>query len=90
MEKSNFQILSDAEVELAHSGQYLVNMPIAVDKSKVVSNFDFDAQLVIILAASHAFHLRDVCVHMAWSRMGDQSARQFFHEGIEAFTNFAR
>lgn len=35
MEKSNFQILSDAEVELSQAGQYLVNMPIAVDKSKL-------------------------------------------------------
>lgn len=35
MEKSNFQILNDAEVELAHAGQYLVNMPIAVDKNKL-------------------------------------------------------
>jgi len=36
MEKSNFQILNDAEVALAQAGQYLVNMPIAVDKSKVL------------------------------------------------------
>lgn len=36
MEKSNFQILNDAEVELAQSGQYLLNMPIAVDKFKVL------------------------------------------------------
>lgn len=36
MDKSNFQILNDAEVELAHAGQYLVNMPIAVDKNKVL------------------------------------------------------
>lgn len=35
MEKSNFQILNDAEVELAQSGQYLLNMPIAVDKFKL-------------------------------------------------------
>jgi len=35
MEKSNFQILNDAEVALAQAGQYLVNMPIAVDKSKL-------------------------------------------------------
>lgn len=35
MEQSNFQILSDAEVELANAGQYLVNMPIAVNKSKL-------------------------------------------------------
>lgn len=43
MEQSNFQILSDAEVELANAGQYLVNMPIAVNKSKVLQqNQDFE------------------------------------------------
>lgn len=52
MEKSNFQILSDAEVELSQVGQYLVNMPIAVDKSKVVSSFNLDADIIIIIAAS--------------------------------------
>ena len=51
MEKSNFQILSDAEVEVAQSGQYLVNMPIAVDETKVI---DLDARFIIIFTASHA------------------------------------
>jgi hypothetical protein len=35
MSKSNFKILTDDEVEVATSGEYLLNMPIAVDKSKV-------------------------------------------------------
>uniref|UniRef100_A0A0D9V9V0 Aminopeptidase n=1 Tax=Leersia perrieri TaxID=77586 RepID=A0A0D9V9V0_9ORYZ len=35
MEKSNFNILSDDEVELAHSGQYLLNLPIKVDETKL-------------------------------------------------------
>lgn len=35
MEKSNFNIVNDDEVELAHSGQYLLNLPIKVDESKV-------------------------------------------------------
>jgi hypothetical protein len=35
MEKSNFKIVNDDEVELAHSGQYLLNLPIKVDESKV-------------------------------------------------------
>jgi hypothetical protein len=35
MQKSNFNILSDDEVELAHSGQYLLNLPIKVDEAKV-------------------------------------------------------
>lgn len=37
MEKSNYKILSDEEVEIANSGQYLLNLPIAVDKSKLDS-----------------------------------------------------
>uniref|UniRef100_A0A0E0JT61 Uncharacterized protein n=1 Tax=Oryza punctata TaxID=4537 RepID=A0A0E0JT61_ORYPU len=35
MQKSNFNILSDDEVELAHSGQYLLNLPIKVDETKL-------------------------------------------------------
>ncbi|CAO2167606.1 unnamed protein product [Urochloa humidicola] len=35
MEKSNFNIVNDDEVELAHSGQYLLNLPIKVDESKL-------------------------------------------------------
>lgn len=35
MSKSNFKILTDDEVEVATSGEYLLNMPIAVDKSKL-------------------------------------------------------
>ncbi|KAL6135756.1 hypothetical protein ACLB2K_067982 [Fragaria x ananassa] len=35
MEKSNFKITSDEEIEVAHSGQYLLNLPIVVDESKL-------------------------------------------------------
>jgi hypothetical protein len=35
MEKSNFKILSDEEYDLAQAGQYLLNLPIKVDESKV-------------------------------------------------------
>lgn len=35
MEKSNFNITSNEEVEVARSGQYLLNLPITVDESKV-------------------------------------------------------
>lgn len=35
MEKSNFKILTDDEIDVAHSGQYLLNLPITVDESKV-------------------------------------------------------
>ncbi|KAL5227883.1 hypothetical protein ABZP36_016148 [Zizania latifolia] len=35
MEKSNFNVISDDEIELAHSGQYLLNLPIKVDETKL-------------------------------------------------------
>ncbi|XP_042047186.1 uncharacterized protein LOC121793052 [Salvia splendens] len=35
MEKSNFKIATDEEIEVAHSGQYLLNLPITVDDSKL-------------------------------------------------------
>ena len=35
MEKSNFKIVTDEEIDVAHSGQYLLNLPIKVDESKV-------------------------------------------------------
>ncbi|KAJ6873674.1 hypothetical protein NC651_032510 [Populus alba x Populus x berolinensis] len=35
MDKSNFKITSDDEIEVALSGQYLLNLPIKVDESKV-------------------------------------------------------
>lgn len=35
MEKSNFKIVSDEEIDVAHSGQYLLNLPIKVDESKL-------------------------------------------------------
>lgn len=35
MEKSNFKITTEEEVEVAHSGQYLLHLPITVDESKL-------------------------------------------------------
>ncbi|CAM8985132.1 unnamed protein product [Rhodiola kirilowii] len=35
MDKSNFKIASEEEIEVAHSGQYLLNLPISVDESKL-------------------------------------------------------
>ncbi|KAL2505535.1 Protein of unknown function (DUF3754) [Abeliophyllum distichum] len=35
MEKSNFKIASNEEIEVAQSGQYLLNLPINVDESKL-------------------------------------------------------
>ncbi|KAG2405282.1 uncharacterized protein HKW66_Vig0045370 [Vigna angularis] len=36
MEKSNFKIVTDDEIDVAHSGQYLLNLPITVDESKLL------------------------------------------------------
>lgn len=36
MDKSNFKITTDDEIEVARSGQYLLNLPIKVDESKVL------------------------------------------------------
>ncbi|XP_071734922.1 uncharacterized protein [Rutidosis leptorrhynchoides] len=38
MEKSNFKICSNEEIDVAHSGQYLLNLPISVDESKIDKN----------------------------------------------------
>ncbi|KAJ9564232.1 hypothetical protein OSB04_000198 [Centaurea solstitialis] len=35
MEKSNFKIATNEEIEIAQSGQYLLNLPISVDESKL-------------------------------------------------------
>ncbi|WOK97478.1 hypothetical protein Cni_G06186 [Canna indica] len=35
MEKSNFKLVADEEIEVAQSGQYLLNLPIKVDESKL-------------------------------------------------------
>ncbi|KAK1391903.1 Disease resistance protein [Heracleum sosnowskyi] len=35
MDKSNFKVTSDEEISIAHAGQYLLNLPIAVDESKL-------------------------------------------------------
>lgn len=39
MEKSNFKIMTDEEIEVAKSGKYLLNLPIKVDESKVCNMF---------------------------------------------------
>ncbi|CAN6485632.1 unnamed protein product [Victoria cruziana] len=37
MEKSNFKIVTDQEIEVARNGKYLLNLPISVDESKLDS-----------------------------------------------------
>ncbi|KAM2525325.1 hypothetical protein TB1_022846 [Malus domestica] len=35
MDKSNFKITTNEEIEVAHSGQYLLNLSITVDESNL-------------------------------------------------------
>ncbi|KAE8705075.1 UPF0496 protein [Hibiscus syriacus] len=62
MEKSNFKIVSDDEIDLATAGQYLLNLPITVDESKVICNFMCYAHYLIdntLLRKYFADHPRD-------------------------------
>lgn len=45
MEKSNFKIATEEEIEVARSGQYLLNLPITVDHSKVCAHVSVFAML---------------------------------------------
>lgn len=38
MDKSNFKITTDEEIDVALSGQYLLHLPITVDESKVCNH----------------------------------------------------
>lgn len=38
MKKSNFKIATDDEINVALSGQYLLNLPITVNESKVYNS----------------------------------------------------
>ncbi|PKU64645.1 uncharacterized protein LOC110107844 [Dendrobium catenatum] len=38
MEKSNFKVVTNEEMDVAHHGQYLLNLPIRVDESKLDKN----------------------------------------------------
>lgn len=41
MEKSNFKLVTDEEINIAQSGQYLLNLPVKVDESKVWNIFPY-------------------------------------------------
>lgn len=38
MDRSNFKITTDEEIDVAHSGQYLLHLPITVNESKVCNH----------------------------------------------------
>lgn len=50
MDKSNFKMTTDDEINLAASAQYLLTFPIKVDESKVCSRVDV-SRLTLLIAA---------------------------------------
>lgn len=59
MKKSNFKIATQEEIDIALSGQYLLNLPITVNESKVCNNIcalngtgDFGCLIVLLLTVA--------------------------------------
>ncbi|KAF3435325.1 hypothetical protein FNV43_RR22412 [Rhamnella rubrinervis] len=81
MEKSNFKIATDEEIELAHSGQYLLNLPITVDESKL------DKKLLKKFFEDHRHeNLPDFADKYVIFRRGigiDQTTDYFFMEKVD-------
>lgn len=65
MEKSNFKIVTDEEIEVAHSGQYLLNLPIKVDESKVQSK----AHIFLKLLIWHIFQSSPLLILFSWEEI---------------------
>uniref|UniRef100_A0A453GEH6 Uncharacterized protein n=1 Tax=Aegilops tauschii subsp. strangulata TaxID=200361 RepID=A0A453GEH6_AEGTS len=79
--KSNFNILSDDEVELAHSGQYLLNLPIKVDEAKLDSKL-----LSKYFKEHHHDNLPEFCDKYVIFRRGiglDRTSDFFFMEKVD-------
>ncbi|XP_048433827.1 uncharacterized protein LOC125474333 [Pyrus x bretschneideri] len=81
MEKSNFKITSNEEIEVARSGQYLLNLPITVDESKL------DKKLLKNYFAEHPQpNLPDFADKYIIFRRGvglDQTTDYFFMEKVD-------
>lgn len=81
MEKSNFNIVNDDEVELAHSGQYLLNLPIKVDESKLDNKL-----LLKYFKEHHHENLPDFSDKYVIFRRGiglDRTSNFFFMEKVD-------
>ncbi|KAE8801232.1 hypothetical protein D1007_23124 [Hordeum vulgare] len=81
MQKSNFNILSDDEVELAHSGQYLLNLPIKVDEAKLDNKL-----LSKYFKEHHHDNLPEFCDKYVIFRRGiglDRTSDFFFMEKVD-------
>ncbi|KAL6509131.1 hypothetical protein OROGR_022441 [Orobanche gracilis] len=81
MEKSNFKIATDEEIDVAHSGQYLLNLPITVDESKL------DKKLLKSFFESHPHeNLPDFADKYVIFRRGigiDKTTDYFFMEKLD-------
>ncbi|KAL5797299.1 hypothetical protein ACOSQ2_002119 [Xanthoceras sorbifolium] len=81
MEKSNFKITTDDELDVAHSGQYLLNLPISVDESKL------DNKLLKRYFEEHHYEdLPEFCDKYIIFRRGigiDQTTDYFFMEKVD-------
>ncbi|KAL2240690.1 UNVERIFIED_CONTAM: hypothetical protein Sindi_0710200 [Sesamum indicum] len=82
MEKSNFKIATNEEIDVAHSGQYLLNLPIMVDESKL------DKKLLKRFFESHPReNLPDFADKYIIFRRGigiDKTTDYFFMEKVDA------
>ncbi|KAK3183913.1 hypothetical protein Dsin_031199 [Dipteronia sinensis] len=81
MDKSNFKITTDDEIEVAHSGQYLLNLPISVDESKLDKKL-----LKRYFEEHHCDDLPEFCDKYIIFRRGigiDQTTDFFFMEKVD-------
>ncbi|XP_071915518.1 uncharacterized protein [Coffea arabica] len=81
MEKSNFKIATDDEIDIAHSGQYLLNLPITVDESKLDKKL-----LKRYFEEHHRENLPDFADKYVIFRRGigiDQTTDYFFLEKVD-------
>ncbi|KAJ4729564.1 Aminopeptidase [Melia azedarach] len=81
MDKSNFKITSDDEIDVALSGQYLLNLPISVDESKLDKKL-----LKRYFEEHHHDNLPDFADKYVIFRRGigiDQTTDYFFMEKVD-------
>ncbi|XP_060667569.1 uncharacterized protein LOC107427967 isoform X2 [Ziziphus jujuba] len=81
MEKSNFKIATEEEIEVARSGQYLLNLPITVDHSKLDNKL-----LKKYFAEHHHENLPSFADKYVIFRRGigiDQTTDYFFMEKVD-------
>lgn len=86
MEKSNFKITSNEEIEVARSGQYLLNLPITVDESKVcctrkyVFLFQFIKYIPDNVSIFMSFTFPDPEYCFCWVQLDKKLLKNYFAE----------